>query len=134
MADNTEIAWLAGLLEGEGCFATRGTGHNPIIQLIMIDKDVVIKAAKIMGSHKVVKNKIDSRGGKQLFRTVLYGANAIEIMQKVYPFMGERRQAKIQECVCVFNTKRAHVKKYKQRTPYSRGAEIVWIKEEPYAA
>lgn len=123
-----ELYWLAGLLEGEGCFAIRGTGHNPVIQLIMTDLDVVIRAAKIMGSHKVIKTKQDSRGGKSLYRTVVYGSVAISLMKKLLPLMGERRSIKINECIYNYECKRDHVKNYKERKSYSRGACIVWMK------
>ena len=132
MADSN-LYWLAGLLEGEGCFAMRSDGHNPIIQLIMTDLDVVIKAAQIMGCHKVVKNKQDSRGGKALYRTVLYGINAVELMRKLLPYMGKRRTEKIKECILCFESKLNHVKKYKERKSYSRGACIVWLKSDSYA-
>lgn len=122
MADN-EIAWLAGLLEGEGCFQKR-VNHNPLIQLIMCDKDVVIKAAKIMGAHKVVQVKKDTRGGKQLYRAIVYGATAISVMNKILPFMGERRSGVIKSCLEDY----AVNLKYKERRPYSRGAIIVWQK------
>lgn len=129
MADN-ELYWLAGLLEGEGCFAIRGTGHNPIIQLIMTDLDVVIRAAELMGCHKVIKNKIYSKSGKPLYRTTLYGKSAIEIMKLVLPVMGKRRSEKIKECILNFETKRSHVKQYKERKSYSRGASVVWQKSD----
>lgn len=131
MADK-DLYWLAGLLEGEGCFAVRSKGHNPIIQLIMTDLDVVIRAAEIMGSYKVVKNKQDSRGGKPLYRTILYGQRCLEIMKLVLPLMGNRRSEKIKECIDCFESKRNHVKKYKERKSYSRGACIVWLKSDSY--
>lgn len=126
MADNTKLAWLAGLLEGEGCFCLRSDGHNPIVQLIMTDADVVIMAADIMGCHKVVKCPKDTRGGKQLYRTVLYGISAVDLMKSIYKYMGDRRKKKITDCLRAFENKPKYVKKYKERKSYSRGAEIVW--------
>ena len=42
-----DIAWLAGLLEGEGCFRL-DKGKYPIIRLGMGDEDVVVRAASLM--------------------------------------------------------------------------------------
>jgi hypothetical protein len=50
----TEIAWAAGLFEGEGCIVTdKKTGYHRLI-LTMTDKDVVEKFAKIVGIERVV--------------------------------------------------------------------------------
>lgn len=123
--DTKSIAWVAGLLEGEGCFCLRSHGHNPFIALSMCDLDIVIRVAKILGGHKVIKCKADTRGGKRLFRLNVYGRRAVEWMMTMYPLMGERRQSKIRECL--HDWKEYHVN-YTERRPYSRGAEVVWLR------
>ena len=45
-----ELHWLAGLLEGEGCF-TFNT-YSPVIMLAMTDEDEVRRAATLMKSLK----------------------------------------------------------------------------------
>ncbi len=42
-----DLAWLGGLLEGEGCFMI--PKGSPRIALAMSDKDVVQRAARLMG-------------------------------------------------------------------------------------
>ena len=45
-----EIAWLAGLLEGEGSFGAYVKGsQSPCIQFSMCDKDVLERAANMLG-------------------------------------------------------------------------------------
>ena len=129
MADNHNISWVAGLLEGEGCFCSRGKGHNPIIQLAMTNIDILIRAAKILGCHKVIQCKIETRGTnpKQMYRTVLYGVKAIGWMMTLYVLMGLRRKEQIRECLSEWKNKTT--RNYKERTPYSRGAIIVWSQE-----
>lgn len=127
MADNKDIHWVAGILEGEGCFAKRAPGHNPVIQLCMTDADIVIRAANILGCHKVIEQKNQTKAGKKIYRTVLYGSKAIAWMLTLWTLMGARRRIQIEECVRVWKD---HCKgKYKARTPYSRGAKIVWCRE-----
>lgn len=103
-----EIYWLAGLLDGEGCFSwhkfyTQGkyTYYNAKIQLAMTDLDVVERAAKMIGAtvHKV---KLSKLGRKQMYRFECQGRRAIGWMQTVYPVMGLRRQAKIRELVVLY--------------------------------
>lgn len=122
-----EIAWLAGLLEGEGCFSNRSLRYCSLsIQLIMTDADVVVRAAKAMGAYKVVKVKENPNraGSKQLYRAVVYGDSAIQVMERILPYMGERRSKKI---IGLLNLRMSASKSpYPIRKSYSRGAEIVW--------
>ena len=125
MADNIEISWLAGLLEGEGCFLNRSDRYcSPIIQLMMTDADVVIRAAKSMGAHKVVLCKAPTKAGKRIYRANVYGSTALDLMRQILPFMGERRGNKIRSILHAASIR--PLSGYPQRKPYSRGAEVVW--------
>ena len=120
-----DIYWVAGLLEGEGCFYDPSrAGHNPTIQLIMTDKDVVIRVAKILGAYKVIECNKPTKSGKPLYRMVLYGRQVLCWMLTLYSLMGERRKAKIKEIVSMWTTKLD--RNYPERRSYSRGAKIVW--------
>ncbi len=90
----TELAWLAGLLEGEGHFSM--AGGSPAVVLLMTDKDVV-KRVSALFSSKVYPVKDNRPNTKQAWRTIAYGDKAINIMQLVRPHMGERRGSKIDE-------------------------------------
>ncbi len=86
----TDIAWLAGLLEGEGWFTLR-KGRYPVIGLSMTSGDVVAKAASIMKS-RVTRYKTSHR-------TQVTGAHAIRWMFMLYSFLGECRQKEIVRAV-----------------------------------
>ena len=88
-----EIAWLAGLLEGEGCFAIHGKKY-PRIVLKMCDEDIVIKAASLMESRIY-------RNGNQ-WVTQVNGAYAIEWMMTLYVFFGKRRREAVTEVIKVW--------------------------------
>lgn len=96
-----DLAWLAGLLEGEGCFSLakgHGPRHKITIQLSMTDEDVVRHAAEIAGVGASVK--CYQRGGKDVFVWIVGKQNdAAALMMTLCPLMGERRQAKIRECL-----------------------------------
>ncbi len=83
MTDIIDIAWLGGLLEGEGYFGLE-KGKYAIITLLMCDEDTVVKAAVIMGA------KVNHR--KNYWKTNVYGADAIKWMMILLPFLGKRRR------------------------------------------
>lgn len=100
---DVETAWLAGLLEGEGCFYVNGErrpGRRPSIgvQVKMTDEDVVVKAHKLMGSPSV-RRHVDNRKeqNNDTYVTRVYGAKAEAVMRAVLPHMGTRRSQKITE-------------------------------------
>ena len=95
-----DIFWLAGLLEGEGCFADcpGGMPRSPRIQirLAMTDNDVVARASKIMGGSIYV-NKKRTKGGKLVFHCSVWNARARGWMMTLYPLLGERRRQRIKQ-------------------------------------
>ncbi len=99
-----ETAWLAGLLEGEGCFTLHPERpHIParaFIQLYvgMTDEDVVLRAAELIGGKVNVRQRHSGDSfpnAKPLFFTSVAGQKAEDVMRAVQPFMGSRRKAKI---------------------------------------
>jgi len=89
------VEWLAGLLEGEGYFASTGTGRRyAAICLQMTDRDVVERAAGLLGSRVTFQLKRPGQT-KHVWRTTAGGHRAIGWMMTLYPLMGERRKAQI---------------------------------------
>jgi len=97
MVKTLDIAWLAGLLEGEGSFyLSRGT--NPTITLGMTDEDVVRRVALLMGvDQHVYRQQLGS--GKPFFRIAILGSKAHAWMMTLACLMGKRRKEKIFECL-----------------------------------
>lgn len=101
MANVTDIAWLAGLMEGDGCFTTNG--QIPVISVAMLDKDVIERVAKIFQA------KIDSyktpKGDKICYRAKTARRAIIEpILLAVYPYMGQRRKERIMKLLNMYYT------------------------------
>lgn len=98
-----DIAWLAGILEGEASF---GYGCTPILEIGMTDEDVINKISTIIKKKYFVtfpKQKMkDGSARKTVYRIRLFGVKAIQIMQWVFPFMGKRRKEKIIEVLNLF--------------------------------
>lgn len=108
---SVDIAWLAGLVEGEGCIGFYKNGqhssgheyHLPKLTINMTDKDVIQKAADLFGSkvngpYNPGKNA-SGESYKQKFAVNVYGSRAIGWMMTLYPFLGSRRRAKAREVV-----------------------------------
>lgn len=51
-----DVSWLAGLMEGEGSFmkGPPSSPNQPVLSLVMTDKDVVQRAADILGANVFV--------------------------------------------------------------------------------
>lgn len=91
----TDIAWLAGICEGEASFLWN---CSPAISLQMSDKDVVERVARLIGGK--VRGPYQPKGKatyRQTWVCVISGSNAAAWMMTLYSFMGERRRAKIEE-------------------------------------
>lgn len=97
------INWVAGILEGEGCFMIGKSGRLTV-NLTMTDLDVVEKFHKIVGFGNIYKEALrDNR--KQAYTWRVGNRREvrafIEILQ---PYMGERRSSKIQNMLDWFDS------------------------------
>lgn len=88
----TDIAWLAGLLEGEGSFDLHRDRY-PRIRLGMTDRDVVERAARLMGSR--VRTNYREGPYLAMWHTELSGGRAAEVMALISPYLGARRSLKV---------------------------------------
>lgn len=90
--DRDDTIWLAGLLEGEGCFDLH-KGRYPRIRLGMTDRDVVGRAAVLMGSR--VRSTLRPAPFKSTWHTEVSGNRAALLMRSLLPHMGTRRSQRI---------------------------------------
>lgn len=107
---DTDLYWLAGLLEGEGSFV-KGPPSNPkspIISIQTTDEDVIARVAEIFGNkyHPTTKQKSHH---KQSFSLNKKGLGAVDLMKQLYPHMGIRRKQQIDEAIssCSVRPKRS---------------------------
>lgn len=100
MPEATDIAWAAGLFEGEGSISLRrlrdGSAAQATVSIDMTDPDVIIQLAARLGIgrlHGPYKGT-----NKPRYRwTVSRLADVETFCTWVYPFLGERRQARIRQ-------------------------------------
>lgn len=102
--DPRSIAWVAGLLEGEGTFAN-AAGY-PQISASMCDRDVLERAAGIMGIPAVSRKDVirnAERGWSPAFHISVTGSRAAEWMRVLRPFMGARRSGEIDVALAAYH-------------------------------
>ena len=93
-----DVIWLAGLLEGEGCFMftqskKRGKPY-PTIVVGMTDEDIIVRVSDIW--DKTVCHRSNH------WRTHVHGAVAISWMMTLYLLLGKRRRERIREIIKVW--------------------------------
>lgn len=116
----TATAWLAGLMEGEGCFRFR---HNPArkrghpdVQLNMTDEDVVRRAAAVAGVGTIHGPYIPGGNRQPYWVWKVSAANdAARLMLRLYPLLGERRRAVIVDVLARWHAQRPAVTGRKPR-------------------
>lgn len=98
MITTAEIAWAAGLIEGEGWF---GMNHknNFRISVTMTDRDVLERLAHLLSGRLNAKAHPEWLRAKRKpqWTVQVCGQAAIGWMFMMYTFLGQRRRAKIRE-------------------------------------
>lgn len=87
-----DLIWLAGLLEGEGTFDLQ-RGKYPRVRLAMTDRDVVGRAATLMGTK--VRLSLRPAPNKPTWHAEMQGPRAEALMERLLPHMGSRRSQAI---------------------------------------
>lgn len=106
MPSSAEVAWLAGILEGEGSFLysrSRTGGKDyfyPKIVVGMTDRDVIARVAALFGTSVYAIPVRPDR--KPAFRAQINGTKAATWMVLLRPWMGQRRMAKIDEILALY--------------------------------
>lgn len=92
-----DIAWFAGIMEGEGYFGLRKNG-GLTLEVTMTDKDVIDRVASMFSFGTRAERSLPS--GKTAYWWGVTKQSAVAgLMMTLLPLMGKRRQAKIIECL-----------------------------------
>lgn len=106
--DTRQLAWLAGLMEGEGSFA-RGSPakpRRPLTSIAMTDEDIIRRVCELWGT-RVWLIKARNPRHKPVYRTELVGGSAVAMMALLRPHLCARRQAQIDAAVATFQPLRS---------------------------
>ena len=97
-------AWVAGLLEGEGCFPVSNSGY-PRISLQMTDEDIIKRFADYFG-YKYRHKKLKHDYYKPAFQVAITKARILHLIAThIYQHLGARRRSAIDEWYNVWERK-----------------------------
>ena len=100
-----EIAWLAGLFEGEGNVSING--RSLTIRIKMTDKDVVVRAATLLSA--ALYEHDPGRGWKRTWIAQLKGDGAAGWAMTLYSWLGVRRRGQTRGALRTWKTQRRGV-------------------------
>ncbi|AWY05721.1 HNH endonuclease [Microbacterium phage Gretchen] len=103
--DRASLIWLAGLLEGEGAFDLHRQRY-PRIRLQMTDRDVVARAATLMGT--TVRASLKRPPASTTWNAEVSGERAATIMAALLPYMGARRSRRIGDTLAGYAYYKGH--------------------------
>ncbi|MDE2106441.1 MAG: hypothetical protein KGL39_55005 [Patescibacteria group bacterium] len=144
-----EIAWAAGLFEGEGCFTRHacwlGEGpdrrrfYYPVATLQMGDKDVVLRFAEVMGMGFKLRERVPKKAHwKVMWEWRVYGRRRFgHVYGLLCPHLGDRRRTRGAELLDMKNdgTPGLGGVVYEKRCPRNHVAslqlQIPWPEPEP---
>jgi hypothetical protein len=96
---DSEIAWMAGLLEGEGSFTSRNPKSKgriypyPAIVVRMTDQEPIQRIANLFGTR--ISRRKDLPSGKPLYQATACSAKAAGWMMTLWVEMSPRRRQQI---------------------------------------
>ena len=130
MTEEQRVIWVAGLLEGEGCFRVKpgsraGYRAMLVVNVCSTDKDVIERCCGVFPNH----SKIHSRkpgNYKRQYAVEWYGKNAEHLMRVIRPYMCARRARRIDECL---NTTNLSHHPGRQNTERKRGSDGRFVKD-----
>lgn len=94
----TEIAWLAGIYEGEGsCGISNGRAIN--VTVVMTDEDVISRIQSLTGCGSVKMLPQRDENYKQAYRWSVGSVEAVAFLEAVLPWLGTRRAQRAKNAV-----------------------------------
>jgi hypothetical protein len=103
-----KLMWIAGLLEGEGCFTfkdQKNNKYNISVKCQMTDKDVLERLLLLSGVGHLNGPYGNGIGNKLRYSWSCSGQSAYNLMKELFPYMCSRRQNRIKELMEYFESK-----------------------------
>lgn len=131
-----EVAWAAGLFEGEGSFFTtkHPRGRVPYVgmQLQMVDRDTVERFHRIVGYGAVTAWQPSQESRQRVYCWRVQSVRAVvDLIPKFWPWLGERRRARAASLLAVAKdvlpNGRGHCAK---GHPYTEANTRFWVRPE----
>lgn len=101
-----DIAWGAGLVEGEGYFSLNGPYlRTPMLGLGMTDRDVVERFRNFFAPHNTIYTVPPAKEGyKEQYAVKIVGKRAVGLALTFFTFLGKRRRERIKELLTIWKS------------------------------
>lgn len=106
-----QIDWLAGIIDGEGCFSSGYNNRGNFfvqIQIQMTDLDIIEKFKLITKATASINITPSGENRKPSYRIQVQGDLAIQWMMTIYSLMGIRRKQKIRDILTAWKAYDGH--------------------------
>ena len=104
LGDRRNVAWLCGVLVGDGCFTTNG-GNPPVCRLRMSNKEVINRVSALLKANN--RNDGPSRlGTKDLHRVEISGNKLKSLKDPMLPLLFKKRGERLNELFSSWKPKR----------------------------
>ena len=104
-----EMAWLAGLFEGEAYFSldkrpqkryiNSTTPPAPFIKIAMVDEDIIARVAKLLNKKYYTSLRLTTTNKKVYVCHIGDRQTLIYLLPKLLPYMEKRRTEIINKCI-----------------------------------
>jgi hypothetical protein len=101
-----DLAWAAGLFEGEGSFGMRSNG-TVLVSVASTDKDVIDRFRSVVGAGRL-SSQAPGRNhrNKRLWRLDISQVDdVLRITRLLYPWLGNRRRSRADEAAAAIRTR-----------------------------
>ena len=98
---NTDIAWLAGLVDGEGCLsyysrASKNPKHNrgytPRLSISMFTPEAITKAAKMVGAKSVITRTLYRTNKRTCYTVNASGPRLRILLEGLLPYLTTKKE------------------------------------------
>jgi hypothetical protein len=98
VSNETDIAWAAGLFEGEGCITQEVSKHAQMLKIVSTDYDVLVKFMSIVGVGRLESRKKAADHHKDQWQWRVQDAQGITlVLEMLMPHFCLRRYQKAEE-------------------------------------
>lgn len=118
---NHTIPWAAGLFEGEGTIAVNA--NRVTVAIHMTDRDILERMHSEFGGQLYDMKKQEEHHKDSWKWCITRTENAMKFLEMIYPWMGQRRKARIEEARTAASNNRSNVSN-------KRHAEVVELRSQ----
>lgn len=100
-----QAAWLAGILDGEGCLDF--TRQSPRVRVKMTDHDLILRVATMLPGARIHHEAPRQPHHKPCLVVQVHGDAAVSALRSVLPYLSSRRTAKATEIILAHGNRAA---------------------------